>query len=154
MAVEVQVVLGGGKAGQDGGVDLGGEHGGPWNAGHVEPPAAEPDPLAGPDAVDPQPLGGHRAEYGDGFVRGGGVEVAALGDAGADGSRQPETGRLDRQAIGVDGGDDRAAVDRYLDRPGVLYGGGPPRPAAHSWCPPVQFRPPPPRALPLRPRYP
>src|SRR5258708_24965429 len=126
MAVEVEVVLGGGKAGQDGGVDLGGEHGGLENAGQVEPLAAEPDPLAGPDAVDPQPLGGHRAEYGDGFVRGGGVEVAALGDAGADGSRQPETGRLDRQAIGVDGGGERAAGDPYLYPPAALYGGAPP----------------------------
>src|SRR5258708_34889795 len=113
MAVEVEVVLGGGKAGQDGGVDLGGEHGGLENAGQVEPLAAEPDPLAGPDAVDPQPLGGHRAEYGDGFVRGGVVEVAALGDAVADGSRQPETGRLDRHAIVVDGGVDRYSVYPY-----------------------------------------
>ena len=34
----------------------------------------------------PEALGGGRAEHGDGLVGGGGVEVAALGHAGADGA--------------------------------------------------------------------
>src|SRR5260370_40893290 len=85
MAVEVQVVLGGGKADQDGGVDLGGEHGGLEKAGQGEPLAAQPDPLAGPDAGDPQPLGGHPAPDGGGVGGGGGGEVAACGGAGAGG---------------------------------------------------------------------
>src|SRR5260370_12320415 len=104
MDVEVQVALGGGKADQDGGVDLGGEHGGLEDAGQVEPLAAEPDPLAGPDAVDPQPLGGHGAEYGYRFLRGGGVEVVPLRHAGADRGPEPKAPPLDRHALGGDGG--------------------------------------------------
>ena len=63
MAVEAEVVLGGGEADEDRGVDVGGEHGRVQDAGHVEPHVVEPDPLAGVDPVDPEALGGRRAEY-------------------------------------------------------------------------------------------
>ena len=42
MAVEAEVVLGGGEADEDRGVDVGGEHGGVQDAGHVEPLVVEP----------------------------------------------------------------------------------------------------------------
>ena len=51
------------------------------DAGHVEPHVVGPDPLAGEDPVDPETLGGGRAEHGHGLLGGCGVEVAALGDA-------------------------------------------------------------------------
>src|SRR5262249_53861175 len=121
--VEVQVVLGGGEPDQDRGVEVGGQDGGAQDAGQVEPLAAEPDPLAGPDAADAEAMGGGGAEDGDGFAGGGGVEVVAVGDAGADGGGQAEAGRLDGQAVGVDGGDQRAAVDLGVDGAGVLDGG-------------------------------
>ena len=65
VAVVVQVVLGGGVADQHRGVDLGGQHGGLEDAGEVEPHAADPDPLAGADRVDAQPLRGGGAQNGD-----------------------------------------------------------------------------------------
>src|SRR5215469_5342846 len=132
VTAEVQVVLGGGEPDQDRGVETGGEDGGFEDPGQVEPLAAEPDPLAGPDAVDAEALGGHGAEHGDWFVGGGGVEVVAPGDAGADGSGQAEAGCLDGQAVGVDGGDQRAAVDRGIDRPAVLDGGDRVHPGDHG----------------------
>ena len=111
VAVEAEVVLGGGEADEDGGVDVGGEDGGVQDAGDVEPQVVEPDPLAGVDPVDPEALGGGGAEHGDGLLGGRGVEVAALGDGGADGVEQAEAGGVDGEGVGVDGGDERAAVD-------------------------------------------
>ena len=98
MAVEAEVLLCGGVADQDGGVDGGGEHGRFEDAGHVEPLAADPDAFAGVDAVDAEPLGGGGAEDGDGFLGGGGVEVLALGDGGGDDREQVEGGGLDGEA--------------------------------------------------------
>ena len=116
VAVEAEVVLGGREADEDRGVDVGGEHGGVQDAGYVEPHVVEPDPLAGEDPVDPEALGGGRAEHGDGFLGGRRVEVAALGHAGAHGAQQAEAGRVDGEGVGVDGGDERAAVDVAADR--------------------------------------
>ena len=50
--VEAEILLGGGKANQDRGVDPGSEGRGFEDAHEVEPHAADPDPLAGPDPVD------------------------------------------------------------------------------------------------------
>src|SRR5215468_6384812 len=88
--VEVQVALRGGEPDQHGGVNLRGQDGGAQDAGQVEPLAADPDPLAGPDAADAEALGGGGAEHRDRFAGGGGVEVVADGDAGADGGGQAE----------------------------------------------------------------
>ena len=122
VAVEAQVGLCRGVADQDGGVDGGGEHGGFEDAGDVEPLAADPDPLAGVDAVDAEPLGGDGAEHGDGFLGGGGVEVVALGDGGGDDREEVEAGGLDGQGVGVDRGDVGAAVGvGAADRPGALH---------------------------------
>ena len=52
VAVEVQVVLGGGEADEDGGVDLGGVGVGFEDAGDIQPLAGGADPQAGPDPVD------------------------------------------------------------------------------------------------------
>ena len=95
MAVEAEVALGGREADEHGAVDLGGEQRRGEDAGEVEPLAAEPDPLAGVDAVDPEPLRRGGAEHRHGFAGGGGVEVAAGGDGGADGRGQAEARRLD-----------------------------------------------------------
>src|SRR5712691_1752440 len=65
MVVEGEVALGGRKADQDGAVDFGGEQGRVEDAGDVEPLATEPDPFAGNDAVDSEPLGGGGAEHRD-----------------------------------------------------------------------------------------
>ena len=71
------------------GVDFGGEHGGVEDADEVEPLPADPDPLARVDAVDAHPPGGGGAEHGDRLAGGGGVQVAALGDRGADRGGSP-----------------------------------------------------------------
>jgi hypothetical protein len=105
VAVEAQVFLCRGATDQDGGVDVRGEHGGFEDAGEVEPLAADPDPFAGVDAVDPEQLGGGGAEYGDGFLGGGRVEVVALGDGGGNDQEEVERCGLDVQAVGVDRGD-------------------------------------------------
>ena len=78
-ACVVEVGLGGGEADQDGVVDLGGEHGRVEDAGDVEPHAADPDPLAGEDAVDAEALGGGGAEHADRLGRGRGVEERGPG---------------------------------------------------------------------------
>ena len=96
VAVEAEVFLGRGEADEDGGVDVGGEHGRVEDAGDVEPLAADPDALAGVDAVDAEQLGGGGAEDGDGFLGGGGVEVVALGDGGAEDREEVEAMRLGR----------------------------------------------------------
>ena len=110
MPVEAEVGLRGGEADQDGGVDLRGEGGGVEDAREVEPLAADPDPLAGPDPVDAHQLGGLRAEHGDRLFGGGGVEVAALGDRGARHGGQAQAGGVHAEPVGVDRGDQRAAV--------------------------------------------
>ena len=111
---------------------VGGEDGGVEDAGHVEPHVVGPDPLAGVDPVDAEALGGGRAEHGDGFLGGRRVEVAALGDGGADGGQQAEAGGLDGEGVGVDGGDERAAVDVAGDRSGLLHLGHPVDAADHG----------------------
>ena len=95
---------GGAEADQDRGVDLRGEGGGAQDAREVEPLAADPDPLAGPDPVDAHQLGGCRAEHGDRLAGGGGVEEAALGDRGAGHSGQAQAGGVHAEPVGVDGG--------------------------------------------------
>ena len=134
VAVEAQVLLCRGVADQDGGVDGRGEHGRFEDAGHVEPLAADPDAFAGVDAVDPEALGGSRAEHGDGFLGGGRVEVVALGDAGGDHREEVERCGLDGQGVGVDRGDVGVAVGvGAADRPGglhLLHAGDP---ADHGW---------------------
>ena len=109
--VEAEIGLCGGEADQHRRVDLGGQHGRLQGPGQVEPLVVEPDPFAWIDVVDPEALGGRGPEYRHGLLRGGGVEVAALGHRRADRAQQPETGRLDRQRVGVDGGDEGAAID-------------------------------------------
>ena len=88
-----------------------GKYGGLQDAGHVEPHVVEPDPFAGEDPVDTEPLGGRRAEHGDGLLGGRGIEVVALRHAGTHGVEQAEAGGVDGEGVGVDGGDERAAVD-------------------------------------------
>ena len=65
VAVEAEVGLGGGEADEHGAVDLGGERRRAEDAGDVEPLPAEPDALAGVDAVDAEPLRGRGAEHRD-----------------------------------------------------------------------------------------
>ena len=67
VTVEAQVVLGGREADEDRGVDFGGQDGRLQDAGHVEPHVVGPDPLTGKDPVDPETLGGGRAEHTDGL---------------------------------------------------------------------------------------
>ena len=83
MAVEDQIGGGGLEADQDRAVDLGGEYRRIEDAGDVEPLAVDPDPLTGQDHVDPEPLGGGRAQHADGLGASGGVEPAALAERGA-----------------------------------------------------------------------
>ena len=105
MAVETQIGARGLESDEYGGVDLRGEDGGLEYARQVEPLVAHPDALGRVDPVDAEPGGGRRAEHGDGFGRGRGVEVAALGDAGGDRLRQAEGGCPDGEPVGVDRGD-------------------------------------------------
>jgi hypothetical protein len=140
VAAVLQVGAGGGVADEDCGVDFGGEGGGLEDAGEVEPHAAGPDPLAGPDAVDAQPRGGGGAEHRDRLAEGGGVEVGALGERGADRGGQPEAGRIDGQGVGVDGGDERAAVGAGArDGADVLHGVDAGQPGDHAGGGGVQF---------------
>ncbi len=111
MAVEAEVTLGGREADEDRAVDLGRQQGGRENAGEVEPLAAEPHSLAGIDAVDPEPLGRGGAEHRDRLLRGGGVQIAAGRDRGADRRRQAQAGGLDGDGVRVHGRDEGAAVD-------------------------------------------
>ena len=99
VAVEAEVGLGGGEADEHGAVDLGRERGRGEDAGDVEPHAAEPDPLAGVDAVDAEQLCGLRRRARDRLGRGRGVEVAAAGDGRADGREQVERRRLHLSAL-------------------------------------------------------
>ena len=111
--------LGGREADEDAAVDLGGERGRGEDAGDVEPHAAEPDPLAGEDAVDAEQLRRLGAEHADRLGRGRGVEVAAAGDGRADDREQVEGRCLDAERVGVDRRDQRAAVDVRVRRAGV-----------------------------------
>src|SRR5207248_10755373 len=86
----------------DGRVDVRGEHRGSEDAGEVEPLAAHPDPLPGVDAIDAEQLSAGGADYGDGFLRGGGVEVMAVGEGRGDDREEVEGCRLNGQAVGVD----------------------------------------------------
>src|SRR5262249_6285139 len=70
-----------------------------------------PDPLARVDVVDAEASGGGGAEDDCGQLGGGAVEVAAGGHGRADRAHEIEAGGLDRQAVGLDAGDERAAVD-------------------------------------------
>ena len=91
------------------------------DAGQVEPAVADPDPLAGPQPVDAEPRRGGRAEHGERLAGGDRVEVAAARDARSDGGWQLEAGRLHGDGVGVNDGDERAAVDvRAADRPREL----------------------------------
>src|SRR5207237_3983574 len=84
VSVEAQVFPCRGVADKNGGVDIGGQHGGFQDAGEVEPLAADPDALAGVYVVDAEELGAGGAEDGDGCLRGGGVGVMACGEGGRD----------------------------------------------------------------------
>ena len=99
MPVEAEVVLGGGEPDEHGGVDLRGER---WRSSRCRrrrTTVVEPDALAGIDAVDPEALGGGRAEHGDGFFGGGGVEVAPSATVVPHGGEQAEAGRVDERAL-------------------------------------------------------
>ena len=120
MTVETEVALGSREADEHARVDLGSEHGRIEDAGEVEPHAAEPDPLAGVETLDPQPLRRRGTEHCDGLASGSGVQVAAGGDSGTDRLRQAEARRLHREGIRVDRRDERAAVDVDGRRAGVL----------------------------------
>ena len=76
--------------GPDGWLDGRSKYGRFEDAGHVEPLAADPDSLAGVDAVDPEALRGSGAEHGDGFSGACRVEVVALGHAGGDHRKEAE----------------------------------------------------------------
>ncbi len=101
MTVEAQVLLCGGVADEDGRVDVRGEHGGSEDAGEIEPLAVHPDALARVDVVDAEQLGAGGAEYGHGFLSGGGVEVVAVGEGGGDDGEEVEGCSFDGQAVGV-----------------------------------------------------
>src|SRR5262249_59503646 len=98
-------------ADEHGAVDLGSEYGRPEDADDVEPRPAEPDSLAGVDAVDPESLRGRGAQHRDRQPRGRGVQVAAALDRGADRCREAETGGDDGKSARVDRWDQRAAID-------------------------------------------
>jgi hypothetical protein len=133
MPVEPKVFLGSGVADQDRGVDLGSERCRPEDPGYVEPHAAGPDPLAWPDPVDAQPLRRRGAEHRDRLLGGGSIQVGAQGDRGADGLRQVQAGSLHRQGVGVDGGDQRAAVGvDVADGTSALHLGDTGQPGDHS----------------------
>src|SRR5262245_7004257 len=110
MPIETEVLVRGGEPDQRRGVDLGGEHRGLEDPDDVEPLAANPDPFPGPNAVDAETRGGQRAEHSDGLGGGCRVQVPAVGEAGAHRAGQPGACSLDRQRVGVDRGDQRAAV--------------------------------------------
>ncbi len=121
MAVEAEVLLGGGEADEDGVVDFGGEDGGFEDAGEVEPHAAEPNALPWVEAVDTEQLCGLGAEDRDGLMRGRRVQVAALGERRADRAREVEARGLDGEGVRVDGRDERALVDVGLGEAGLLH---------------------------------
>ena len=112
MIVEAEVGLGGGEADEHRAVDLGRQRRGAEDSRDVEPLAAQPDALAGVDAVDAEPLGGGGAEHRDRLSLGRRVEVGAAGDRGADHWQERERSRLHGQRSCLCGGDERAAVDR------------------------------------------
>ena len=112
VTVEAEVGLGGGEADEHGAVDLRGQDRGAEDPGDVEPLPAQPDALAGIDAVDAEPLRGSGAEHRDRLSLGRRVEVGAAGDRGADGGQERERRRLHAQRSCLCGGDERAAVDR------------------------------------------
>ncbi len=119
--VEVQVAFRGLEADEHGAFDFGGQHGGAEDADEVEPLVGDPDPLAGVDVVDAQPLRGGRAEHRDRLLGGGGVQVAALHDLDAQGVQQAEAGRLDAEGVGVDFRDQRGAVHLAFDLAGLRH---------------------------------
>ncbi len=82
MTVEPEVGGGGGKADEDRAVDLRRQRDGAEDPGEVEPLPVDPDPLAGVDTVDAEPLGGGRAEHAHRQRGGGGIEEDSLGDGG------------------------------------------------------------------------
>src|SRR6266487_4186826 len=121
VAAEVKVGVGGGESDKDGGVDLGCENGGLEYASHIEPLAANPDPLAEPDPINAQPYRGRRAKHGDRFAGSGGVQVTAASDAGAHRPRQAQGRGLHGDRVGVDLGDQRTAVHIRCHCPGILH---------------------------------
>ena len=141
--VEAEVLLRGGVSDEHRGVDFGGEHGGVEDAGEVEPlpagcaarPSSQPDPLSRVDPVDAQAPGGGGAEHGDRLAGGGRVQEPALGHRGADGAGQCQAGGLHGQGVGVDRGDQRAAVGGDVaDGAGVIHGGDRPDARDHAGC--------------------
>jgi hypothetical protein len=85
--------------------------------------------------VDSHPGCRGGAEHGDRLTFGGGVEVAALSERGADGVGQVEAACLHRERVGVDLGDVRAAVGvDVVDGAGFLDGGDRADPGDHPWC--------------------
>jgi hypothetical protein len=90
------------------------------DARHVEPHVGEPDPLAWVDAIDAKTLGGGRPEDGNRLVRRCRVEEPALRDGGTHRLQEAEAGGVDRQRVGLHGGDEGAAVDIGIRRTGGL----------------------------------
>src|SRR5205823_13338760 len=120
-AVEAEIALRRGETDEHRRVDLGGERGGVEDAGKVEPHASEPDALAGIETVDAEALRRGVAEHGHRLACRRRVEICPRCDRRADGSRQVETRRLNREGIRVDGGEERAAVDAGGRRARVLH---------------------------------
>src|SRR5207249_1124739 len=116
---EFEIALRGGESDEHRGVNLGGESCGVEEAGEVEPHASQPDAFAGVETVDSEPLCCGVAENSVRLLGGGGVEVAAGGDRGADRLGKVEAGGLDREGVGIDGRDEWAAVDVGAGRAGV-----------------------------------
>jgi hypothetical protein len=129
VAVEMQVLFGGGEANQDCGVDFGGVAVGIEDAGDIEPLAAgtaraDPDPHPGPDPVDAQQLGGLRAEHYDGLAGG-----------------QAERRGVHADGVGLDRGDEWGLVSvDAVDGAGVLDVGDAGQPVDHARRGHRQFR--------------
>src|SRR5437764_9877186 len=67
-------------------------------------------------------MGGGDADYGDGFLRGGRVEVVALSDGRGEDREEVEGCGLDGEAVGVDRGDVGGAVGvGAADSPDALH---------------------------------
>jgi hypothetical protein len=114
-----EVRLGGRITGQGADVDVGLERRGVQDARDGEPPAAQPDPPLGVDAVDAQLPRGGRTEHRDRQTGGALVEPVAACEAGAEHGQQVQAGGSHLEAAGLGHRDHRAPVDLL-----VLHQGG------------------------------
>ena len=111
VAVEAEVLLGDGEADERRAVHLAHQLDRLEDADDGEPVAPEPHLGGVGQVVDAEDAGRVGAEHHGRVVGGGGVEERAVGQAGAEGGGQGGVGGGDRDAAGVDGGNERVAVD-------------------------------------------